>query len=189
LTALAPGEQAGHWFRLRRAAPMTIRVAFLKVAGREELIGQTAGREVEVHLDRSAEGWIGITVWFRTADQFAAFLQKAGLQNAIHPGMLPAIGQALPARHTRGHGRSRNRRHEPGTVARVLAVHYLSTEGGGTRSLEDAAELYRRELERAAETNRTAGYPPPDGWQALGDNWRSERSRVLAELTEELGPL
>ena len=166
-----------------------MRREFLKAAGREELLDQTSGREVELHLARHGEGWIGVTVWFRTADQLSRFLKAAHLEHAITPGMMQAAVQALPARRTRGQPRTRNRGPVTATIARVLAVHYLSTEGGGSRSLEEAARLYREELERLAEANRRAGYPPPDQWHALGDDWRAERSRVLGELREEFGAL
>ncbi|MGO9179318.1 MAG: hypothetical protein ACLQHS_08600 [Candidatus Limnocylindrales bacterium] len=183
------GELADHWYRVRRGPSAVIRREFLKAAGREELLDETTGHEVELHLGRHREGWIGVTVWFRTADRLNHFLKATHLENAMTPGMMQAAVEALPARHTRGHGRARNRAHSAATVARVLAVHYLSTDGGGSRSLEEAAQLYREELQRTAEANRRAGYPPADEWQALGDEWRAERSRVLDELQEEFGAL
>lgn len=182
------GEEVGHWYRTR-GTPATVRAAFLKAAGREALLDDTTGREVEVHLGRHRQGWIGVTLWFRTADQLDRFLKAADLDHAVLPGLLPIVARTLPARHTRGRPRARNSPRTIGTIARVLAVHYLSDAGGGRRSLENAARLYQEETERAAERNRQADRLVPDDWRALGEGWRTERSRVLAELREEFGEL
>ncbi len=183
------GEPADRWFRVRRGPSAVIRREFLKTVGRGALIDQTSGHEVELHLARHRDGWIGVTVWFRTADRLGRFLKAAQLETTIIPGMMQAAVLALPGRRTRGQQRTRSRGPAAATVARVLGVHYLSTAGGGSRSLEEAARLYRQEMEQLAEANRRAGYPPPDAWQAIRDDWRSERSRVLDELEQEFGPL
>jgi hypothetical protein len=176
------GEQPGHW-RRKVGTPDSVRTSFLKVAGRAQLLDGWTDREVEVH-PRGGEGVVGLTVWFRSGDRLRNFIKATHLEDSIWPGLLPSFAAILPGRQTR---RRRWRDRRPATIARVLAIHYLSVEGGGTRILEDAARLYEEEMENAAERNRQAGRVVPGDWQALRDGWRTERSRVLAELREDFG--
>lgn len=113
------------------------------------------------------------------------FIECAQLGRFMGP-MLSMIAATLPGRRRR---RVRRRSRESSTIARVLAIHYLSRPGGGERTLEHAAELYRAALEVALTRNRQAGRRRPRGWRTLPDGWRAERSRVLAELREDCGPL
>jgi hypothetical protein len=175
----------GHWYKLD-APPEPIRVDFLKLTGRSALLDEMTDQELQLHMGRADEGLIGITIWFRNADRYLAFLKRNGYENHLLPGLLPAVADRLRGR---AGPRSRLRTREAGTVARVLAIHYLSRSGGGSRTLADAAELYRTTMERYAQENAIAGYPQPQGWEALPDGWRGERAKVLRELREDLGPL
>jgi hypothetical protein len=183
------GEQLGHWYRLT-GNPELVRREFLKATGRSNLLDKLTGKEVELHLGRTNEGLIGVTVWFRNADRYRSFVKllmgPGGMDSWFTRWVLPPFADSLPGRTT---PRARLRRREARTVARVLAIHYLSRSGGGTRTIEAAAELYRTEIERAAEGNRRAGRRLPKGWQALPESWRMERTRVLAELRQDFGPL
>jgi len=182
------GGQPGHWYK-PDAPPELVRVDFLKAAGRSHLLDELAGHELEVHRGRADQGLIGITVWFRNADRYRSFLKAlkgAGFDSWFADAFLPLQADSI---HGRERPRARLRPREGATVARVLAIHYLSRSGGGSRTLEESAELYRTEMERFAQENKIAGYPRAEGWEALPLGWRNERARVLHELREDLGPV
>ncbi|MBF6606510.1 MAG: hypothetical protein IVW53_13130 [Chloroflexi bacterium] len=178
------GEEVGLWYKMR-GAPEVIRREFLKVTGREHLLDERSGREVELHLPSGDEKLFSLTIWFRNGDRLRDFVACADLGGFFRP-MLSMVAATLPSRRKR---RVRRRPREASTVARVLAIHYLSRRGGGERTLEQAAELYRASLDDALTRNRRAGRRQPRGWRTLPDGWRAERSRVLTELWEDLGPL
>jgi hypothetical protein len=178
------GGEVGHWYKMR-GQPDAIRREFLRVTGREHVLDERSGREVELHLPSGDEKLISLKIWFRNADRLLDFVECADL-GAFFTPVLSGVAAMLPGRHKR---RVRRRPRKPPTIARVLAIHYLSRPGGGERTLEQAAELYRAAIEKAAKLNRQAGGRTPKGWIALPDGWRGERSRVLADLREDLGPL
>lgn len=178
------GEEVGHWYKMR-GPPEVIRRKFLKVTGREHLLDERSGREVDIHLPAVDEKLMSVTIWFRNGDRLRDFIECAQLGGFMGP-MLSMVAATLPGRRRR---RVRRRSRESSTIARVLAIHYLGRAGGGERTLEQAAELYRAALEDALTRNRQAGRRRPRGWRTLPDGWRAERSRVLAELREDCGPL
>ena len=146
------GEQAGHWYR-RRAAPELILREFLLATGREHLLDEHSGREVEVHLPQGGETQYGVTIWFRNGDRLRQFVEFPKLRGFMGQ-LLVGIAETLPRRRAR---RRRRRPRDAVTVARVLAIHYLSRSGGGERTLEEAAELYRTTMDQALARNRAAG--------------------------------
>lgn len=178
------GELAGRWYR-RHAAPELILREFLLAAGREDLLDERSGREVEVHLPEGRETRYGVTLWFRNGDRLHRFVEFAELGGFMGQ-ILVGIAETLPHRHA---GRVRRRPRASATVARVSAIHYLSRSGGGERTIEEAAELYRTTMDQALARNRAAGRRRSPNWVALPSGWRAERSRVVAELQEEFGPL
>jgi hypothetical protein len=181
------GERTDGWYR-RRGSPEVIRAEFLKATSRGHLIDTDVGR-VQVHLGRSRDGVIGLTVWFGNADRMRTFLRSTGLENAIMPGLLPFIASTLPGPRRETNGQTRDRRRRTSTIARALAIHYLSTAGDGRRTLADAASLYESVLQAAARSNVEAGRSLPDDWQALREGWRVEHRRVTTELEQKFGPL
>lgn len=64
--------------------------------------------------------------------------------------------------------RRRRRAHDAPTVARTLALHFLSRGGGGRRTLRSAAELYGRSVE-----------PVPVDWSRIHHRVRASLWRVL----------
>ncbi|MEO7296252.1 MAG: hypothetical protein ABIZ57_08910, partial [Candidatus Limnocylindria bacterium] len=69
--------------------------------------------------------------------------------------------------------RRRSRYRKPENVIRVIAVHYLSDEGGSERSLRQAADLYEEH------------WPSEDGsvWDAF---WHA---KIKGKIEAEYGPL
>lgn len=84
--------------------------------------------------------------------------------------------EGYPASHRtifRDHSAQRRRWHKPETIIRAVAVHYLSTAGGGRRTLSAAADTYADRFPGAAD----------DTWQAV------RHSRIIKQLEREYGPL
>jgi hypothetical protein len=177
-------EEIGRWY-LRRGAPELIRREFLQVTDREDLLDRHSGKEIEIHLPQGDETLPSVTIWFRNGDRLRDFIEQMRVAGFMRSA-LSMVALTLPARRR---PRARAGSREPATIARVLAIHYLSRGGGGRLTLEAAAELYRATLEDALGQNQQAGRRRRPGWLALPDGWRAERSRVLAELQEEYGPL
>lgn len=75
------------------------------------------------------------------------------------------------------------------TLVRALAIHCLSSRGGGDRTVTEAADMYRRSMEAAADSEAAAGRQPRDDWRALPEDWRAQYARALDELSRALGPL
>jgi hypothetical protein len=74
-------------------------------------------------------------------------------------------------RFVRAPSRRRARRREPETIARALAIHYLSVQGGGRLTLTRAAACYG-----------ATGLVWPE-------TWAPERRRVVREIERDIGPL
>ena len=79
-------------------------------------------------------------------------------------------------------------RHRPLTLVWAVAIHCLSSRGGGDRTVAGAADLYRRDMEAAADREADAGREPRDDWQALPERWRAQYRRVIEQLIRSFGP-
>lgn len=89
---------------------------------------------------------------------------------------IPPEWRARAEKAFRDSSRQRSRSRKPATIARALAIHYLSRDGGGALSLDAAARRYSLD-------ERCASHDLNGSWDA------SEHRKIVAQLVSEYGAL
>lgn len=155
--------------------PGLVRQHFLRVVGRPDT---EPTRLIEFDASRLRSGTLGVTVWVRSALDLDRVMRSLGQPAHDAPPAHDHPAREVARRLVRGYRRHlhqserrRARYRASSAVARALAIHYLSRQGGGSCTLE-----------RAAQRTEEAGVDVPD-------HWRAERERILRQLREEFGPL
>ena len=138
-----------------------VRRRFLEAVGRSDLIAAALPQR-SVKYQQMTDGRVILTFVLRSAVDLRFLWDWAGMGPDLF--RLPQMFLADPTRR-------RARHREAETIARALAIHYLSVRGGGRLTLIRAAAVYQ-----------AAGLP----WR---DTWAPERRRVVREIERDIGPL
>ena len=141
--------------------PAAVRRRFLKAVGRDDLF-RFSETEPSVTVQPMADGTVRITHVVRSAAVARHLLRSIARGLAIAELVAPTLADPDSVR---------NRSRQPETIARALAIHYLSKQAGGRLTLEKAAARYQ-----------AARLP----WR---DTWRTERRDVVREIERDIGPL
>ena len=142
--------------------PGDVRRRFLEAIRRSDLIDAGPPRR-RADIRATTDGTVILTFELRSAVDVRRLLKCAGMGR---PALAGWAAQFLANR-----ARIRDRRRQPETIARALAIHYLSKQAGGRLTLEKAAARYQ-----------AARLP----WR---DTWRTERRDVVREIERDIGPL
>jgi hypothetical protein len=132
-------ELAGDLLALRVDDAEVVRREFGRRFGRRELGPRSAE---EVDASRAQEGVIRVTYTLTSVRDWDRLRAAGFLAGDVLAGLRGVF---------RDRAVKRNRNHDPQTIIRAVAVHYLSRNGGGDRTAVTAAELYAERLEADAD--------------------------------------
>jgi hypothetical protein len=113
--------------------PAVVRRRFLMAVGREDLF-RFSETEPSVTISPMADGTVHITYVVRSAAAARRLLKSS-------PRGLPLAELVAPTLADPDSVRNRSR--QPETIARALAIHYLSKQAGGRLTLTKAAARYQ----------------------------------------------
>jgi hypothetical protein len=151
---------AGDLLYLRTADSEVVRREFGRRFGSGEL-GTTSGQDVDT--SRLSEGVVRVIFTLTSARDW----DRLRRQGYLADDRWVNVRSFFRDSHI-----ERNRWHEPETIIRAVAVHYLSQAGGGRLTPGKAAELYAARLEADAGS-----------WDA------SIHGRIIRQIEREVGPL
>jgi hypothetical protein len=126
----------------------------------QEALGRPAGSDERPRISWRPlpDGQLEVTYRVRDVSELRHVLEPLGLSE--HAGA--TIGEGLPA------ARRRRSRQTAAGAARALAIHYLSSAGGGRHTQRAAAEMVERVLDIA-----------------LPADWARDQARVIARFRSD----